>query len=56
MKLLRYRLSDLSLKIHQNVISSCCYSLTDALTGAELRRVKKAGEANNIVVQEYYVT
>jgi len=56
MELLRYRLSDLSLKIRPNVFTSGCYSLTDALTGTELRRAKEAGEASNVVVQEYYVT
>jgi hypothetical protein len=43
-------------KIRLNVFTSCCYSLSDALTGAELRGSKKAGEENNVVVQEYYVT
>ena len=56
MELLRYRLSDSSLKKRLNVFTSCRYSITNALTGTELRRAKKAREANNVVVQEYYVT
>jgi len=56
MELFRYRLSNLSPKIRLNVFTSCCYSLTDALTDIELRRAKKAREARNAVVQEYYVT
>jgi hypothetical protein len=49
-------MSDFSLKIGLNVFTSCCYSLTDALMGTELRGTKKVGEASNVVVQEYYVT
>jgi hypothetical protein len=56
MELLKYRLSDSSLKISLNVFTSLRYSITDAVTGTELRRAKKAREASNVVVKEYYVT